>query len=96
LVVPVRTSDCLAANPDHETGQQTYDSAFLKSIESAPASTGPELVPGERKAICSVAEAQPTWLRVDAVDVGELFFMRVRELFCFATEKSAVVVSKRS
>jgi hypothetical protein len=54
----------MAANPDPETGQPTYDSEFLKSIRSAPVSTGPELVPGERKAICSVAEARPTWLRV--------------------------------
>jgi hypothetical protein len=51
-------------NPDRETGQPTYDSEFLKSIRSAPASAGPELAPGERKAICSVAEAQPTGLRV--------------------------------
>jgi len=53
----------MAANPNLETGQPTYDSEFLKSIRTAPASTGPELAPGERKVICSVAEAQPTGLR---------------------------------
>src|SRR6266481_5311124 len=53
----------MAANPDLETGQLTYDSEFLKSIRSAPTSTGPELAPGERKVIGSVAEAQSTGLR---------------------------------
>jgi hypothetical protein len=53
----------MAASPDLETGQPTYESEFLKSIRTAPASTGPELAPGERKVICSVAEAQPTGLR---------------------------------
>jgi hypothetical protein len=53
----------MAANPNLETGQPTYDSEFLKSIRTAPASTGPELAPGERKVICSMAEAQPTGLR---------------------------------
>jgi len=52
----------MAANPNLETGQPTYDSEFLKSIRTAAAS-GPELAPGERKVICSVAEAQPTGLR---------------------------------
>lgn len=53
----------MAANANRETGQPTYDSEFLKSIRTAPASTDPELAPGERKVICSVAEAQPTGLR---------------------------------
>jgi hypothetical protein len=52
----------MAANPNLETDQPTYDSEFLKSIRTAAAS-GPELAPGERKVICSVAEAQPTGLR---------------------------------
>src|SRR5260370_19013768 len=52
----------MAAHPNLETGQPTYDSEFLKSIRTAAAS-GPELAPGERKVICSVAEAQPTGLR---------------------------------
>jgi hypothetical protein len=53
----------MAANPNLETGQPTYDSEFLKSIRTAPASTGAALAPGERKVICSVAETQPTRLR---------------------------------
>jgi hypothetical protein len=32
------------------------------------------------------------WIQADAVDVGELFFMRVRELFCFAIETSAAML----
>src|SRR5271167_182048 len=52
----------MAAIPDLETGQPTYDSEFLRYIRSAHAWTGPELAPEERKVICSVAEAQPTGL----------------------------------
>jgi len=32
------------------------------------------------------------WIQGDAVDVGELFFMRVRELFCSAIEISAAML----
>jgi hypothetical protein len=53
----------MAAKPHLEAGQPAYDSEFLKSIRSAPASAGPELAPGERKVICDVVEAQPTGLR---------------------------------
>lgn len=53
----------MATNANRETGQATYDSEFLKSIRTAPASTDPELAAGERKVICRVAEAQPTGLR---------------------------------
>jgi hypothetical protein len=53
----------MAANPDLETRQPTYDHEFLESIRSAAACSGPKLAPGERKVICSVAEAQSTGLR---------------------------------